>query len=71
VTVAVDDVLPTTVVGLRASEATAGAGVTARLDEAVLPAYVADMTTFVAVVTLVVFTVNEAEVAPCGTVTVD
>jgi hypothetical protein len=69
-TVAVDDVLPTTVVGLRASEATAGTGVMVRLEETVLPAYVADMTTFVVVVTIVVFTVNGADVAPCGTVMV-
>lgn len=55
---------PTTVAGLRLTEAIATYGVTVRLAETVLPAYVAEMTTFAAVVTLFVFTVNVAEVAP-------
>jgi len=71
VTVPVDELLPKTAAGLNVSEATVGTGTTVRLEDTVLPAYAADMSTFAMAVTMFVVTVNVADVAPCGTVTVE
>lgn len=69
VTVPVADPPPNTEVGFSVTPARVRVGVMLRFEKTESPAYVADMTTVVAVETLVVFTVKVAAVAPCGTVT--